>query len=325
MRKLFLTLLVLCSLFHFPVKAAFSYPQKEDSMARVQRLLMASVMELPAGQWLADMDATGYQDFPAYKRFLEDEDLPYDNYNYHVLMSFVCKIDGSNMRSTGDADMLRLAREFLAVKSEKPEWQSAAFCLLYLSQKGVSSDLPLLKKYSGLHSNLNFAKKAALESFRVLQGRVAGTNMLTFMQARYHNWSTNEPPFLPSVANTGPQAVYVYDLLKQALAKYGDATNIPPELVTMRVSFGADGSPVCNVDLAKYGLVLPDFDPPYASAPSFLSTNTNAPAATTMPPPAAVPEKVEPPSRSRFVCPLAVAAGVFAALFLWYSLRKRKP
>lgn len=323
-------ILSLTSLLFLPsVKGAFSYPQKEETMARVQRLLMASVMELPAEQWLADMDATGYQDLPAYKNFLGDEDLPYDKYTYNILMPFICKIDGSNMRSTGDSDILRMVRKFLAVKSEKPDWQSAAYCLLYLSQKGGSGDLPLLEKYSDLPSNLDFAKKSALESLRVLQARASGTNMLTFLQTRYYCWSTNAPPFLPSIANTGPQAAYVYDLLKQALAKYGDVTNIPPELVTMVVSFGADGRPVCSVDLAKYGLIMPDF--PLPPPPAV----TNKPTMTEPQKPANVLKKTDgphvaetpadPPMWKRSVVPLAAAAGVFAALFLWRGLRKRKP
>ena len=155
--------------------------------------------------------------------------------------------------------------------------------------------------------------------------------MLNLSKTRLYCWSTNEPPFLPSVANTGPQAVYVYDLLKQALAKYGDATNLPPELVTMTVSFDADGKPVCSVDPSKYGLVMPDFPPP---PPAF----THEPAMTEPPPPTNnVPEKTEaphiaetpdvpPPAQKRSIVPLAVGvgAGIFVALLLWRGLRKRK-
>ncbi len=323
--------LITLSFFLWPflfAQGVIGYPQEDPSLARVQRLLMASVMDLPVDQWLADMDATGYQDFPAYIRFLEDETRPYNNYNYHILMPFICKIDGSNMRSTGDSDVLRLTREFLTVKSDNPDWQSAAYCLLYLSQKGVSSDLPLLEKYSELPSNLDFAKQSALESFRVLQGRVAGTNMLTFLQTRYYHWSTNKPPFQPSVANTGPQSAYVYDLLKQALAKYGDATNIPPELITMRVSFNADGSPVCNVELEKYGLTMPGLPPPPLSAITNISAEARSQTTVTVPVKAdglyVAEPSVEPPSWLRPVVPFAVGAGVLAALFLWRCILKRK-
>lgn len=232
-------------------------PQEDESMARVQRLLMAPVFELSAEQLVKDSNATGYQDFPAYKRFLQEA--PNTNYTYQILLPFVSKIDGSNMRSKGDSDFLRLTREFLIIRAERPDWQSAAHALLYLSQKGDSGDLPLVEKYATLPSKLNFAKQASRESLCILRSRIFGTNILNFSQTRYYHWSTNSPPFLPSVANTGPQAVYVYDLLKQALDKYGSATNIPPEILTLTVTFDAAGKPVCSIDQTKYGLVMPSF------------------------------------------------------------------
>ena len=330
MKKLLLAVSLIHFLFCPSAWGAFSFPQEEETMARVQRLLMASVMGLPAEQWLADRAATGYQDMPAYKKFLEDEDYPYNNYTYSTLTELICRIDGVNMCSPGDADIIRLTREFLVSKSDNPDWRFVDYSLLYLSQKGDASDLPLLEKYAELPSKLDFAKNAGLESLRILKARVSGTNVLSFLEDRDYCWSTNEPPFLPSVANTGPQAVYVYDLLKQALAKYGDATNLPPELVTMVVSFDADGKPVCSVDPARYGLVMPDFPPP---PPAF----TNEPAMIEQQVPTNnVPEKTEaphiaetpaaPPSQKHSVAPLAVGvgAGIFVALLLWRGLRKRK-
>ena len=314
----------------FPAFGEINVLPEDESMARVVRLWTASIDEIPAAQWLADQEATGYHDFPAYKKILQ-EGRPYDNYTYHTLMSLICKIDGVNMQSMGDTDLLRLTREFLTIKSEKPEWQSAAHCLLYLSQKGNAGDLPLLEKYAELPSKLDFAKNAGLESLRVLKARASGTNVLSFLQARYYCWSTNEPPFLPSVADTGPQAVYVYDLLKQALAKYGDATNLPPELVTMVVSFDANGKPVCSVDPAKYGLVMPDFPPPppaFTNEPAMTEPQTptnNVPEKTATPHVAETP--AAPPSQKRSIAPLAVGVGaiIFATLLLWRGLRKRKP
>ncbi|MCL1921145.1 MAG: hypothetical protein FWG50_08740, partial [Kiritimatiellaeota bacterium] len=35
-----------------------------------------------------------------------------------------------------------------------------------------------------------------------------------------------------------------------------------PELLTLVVWFDDGGNPVCNVDLAKYGLTMPDLDVP---------------------------------------------------------------
>ena len=335
MKKVPLAVLLSGFLFSLPIKAAIGYHQEDPSMARVVRLFDAEFTWLNEDDWKQhqeDLRTVGYQDFPAFKRFMEDEDYPpYNDWTYYILISYVCKIDGVNMCSTGHPDMMRLTRECLAAKIEKPEWQSAAYCLLYLSQKGNADDLPLLEKYAELPSKLDFAKNAGLESLRILKARASGTNVLNLSKTRLYCWSTNEPPFLPSVANTGPQAVYVYDLLKQALAKYGDATNLPPELVTMAVSFDADGKPVCNVEPAKYGLVMPDFPPP---PPAF----TNEPAMTEPQAPTNnVPEKnatpriaetpdVPPPAQKRSIAPLAVAvgAGIFVALLLWRGLRKRK-
>jgi hypothetical protein len=335
MKKVPLAVLLSCFLFSLPIKAAIGYPLKDPSMARVMRLFDAEFTWLNEDDWKQhqeDLRTVGYQDFPAFKRFMEDEDIPpYSDWIYYILISYVCKIDGVNMCSTGHPDMMRLTRECLAAKIEKPHWQSAAYCLLYLSQKGDAGDLPVVEKYAQLASTVDFSRESASESLRVLKARASGTNVLNLSKTRLYCWSTNEPPFLPSVANTGPQAVYVYDLLKQALAKYGDATNLPPELVTMVVSFDADGKPVCSVDPAKYGLVMPDFPPP---PPAF----TNEPALTEPQTPTNnVPEKTDaphiaetpaaPPSQKRSVAPLAVAvgAGVLAALLLWRGLRKRKP
>ncbi|MGI6391782.1 MAG: hypothetical protein ACOX7Q_16615 [Kiritimatiellia bacterium] len=314
----------------FPTFGEINVLPEDESMARVVRLWTASIDEIPAAQWLADQAATGYHDFPAYKKILQ-EGRPYDNYTYSTLTELICRIDGVNMCSPGDADIIRLTREFLVSKSGNPDWRFVDYSLLYLSQKGDASDLPLLEKYAELPSKLDFAKNAGLESLRILKARASGTNVLNLSKTRLYCWSTNEPPFLPSVANTGPQAVYVYDLLKQALAKYGDATNLPPELVTMAVSFDADGKPVCSVDPSKYGLVMPDFPPP---PPAF----THEPAMTEPPPPTNnVPEKTEaphiaetpdvpPPAQKRSIVPLAVGvgAGIFVALLLWRGLRKRK-
>ena len=78
MKKSLLAASVIHFLFCPSAWGVFSFPQEDETMARVQRLLMTSVMELPAEQWLADRAATGYQDMPAYKKFLEDKDYPYE-------------------------------------------------------------------------------------------------------------------------------------------------------------------------------------------------------------------------------------------------------
>jgi len=41
-----------------------------------------------------------------------------------------------------------------------------------------------------------------------------------------------------------------------------DTSQIPDELLTMVVWFDEDGNPVCNVDLTKYGLTMPEIGLP---------------------------------------------------------------
>jgi hypothetical protein len=216
----------------------------------------------------------------------------------------------------------------------KQSFSGERYAALYLSQKGTADDWDLLERNSEA-----LKKKQSGEidnSLAVLNARAFGTNLFDRLNGdRHYRWSTNESPFLPSVANTGPQAAYVYDLLKQALAKCGDAADIPPELVTMVVAFDADGKPFCNVDLAKYGLKMPDFTPTPSSAPSPLSavTDSPSPAAPRTPPPAAGPTNAPapsaeespavPPSRLRSAVPLAVGAGVLSALLLFLRFRKK--
>jgi hypothetical protein len=43
---------------------------------------------------------------------------------------------------------------------------------------------------------------------------------------------------------------------------FRDRTKIPTELLTLVVWFDDGGNPVCNVDLAKYGLTMPELDVP---------------------------------------------------------------
>jgi len=104
----------------------------------------------------------------------------------------------------------------------------------------------------------------------MLQARVAGTNVLDFtpiMPGAY--W----PGCVPSVTNMGPQGIYVAEILHQCWEDLEvvedslgnllrDETKIPPELLTLVVWFDDGGNPVCNVDLAKYGLTMPEIDMP---------------------------------------------------------------
>jgi len=112
----------------------------------------------------------------------------------------------------------------------------------YLAIKGDERDLEVIKR---LPNN---------DLGRLLEMRVAGKNVV--------GDSPSCIQFIPAVANTGPQAVYVRELLYRYWEMAGrDSSKIPQELLTMVVSFNADGNPVCSVDLAKYGLSMPVITP----------------------------------------------------------------
>jgi hypothetical protein len=294
------------------------------------------------------LDKLGYEAFPAFREVLKNV----SDYRHSWGMQLVVRIDGCNPGSAGDAEIMDLTRIYLRdfVLPGK-ELMRGASSAIYLAQKGDARDLEVLKQYDELTKRLREVEERgdppetiyetvyrpeAHGSYHALQARVAGTNLLDSMIPATGYIGLG--PFLPSAANTGPQAAYVYDLLKQALAKYGDATNIPPELVTMKVVFGVDGRPVCNIDPARYGLVMPDFAPPPsspASSPLPDIANFRAaaaqqgmrPVAAEMMTPANAPPVVDPasvpPPRSRFAAPLAAGAGLLAALLLWRGLRKR--
>jgi len=184
---------------------------------------------------------------------------------FEMMMVHVVRLDGYDIRSAGNPSILDYTRKYFR-EFEKNKGLSGryVYAVSYLALKGKADDCAMLEKalpmVYGADNKSHFA-----HCLDVLNARASGTNLLEGLDGKdYHGWSTNSPAFLPSVANTGPQAAYVYDLLKQALTKYGSTSNIPPELITMMVTFDADGQPVCNVDLPRYGLVMPDIAPPVA-------------------------------------------------------------
>ena len=153
-----------------------------------------------------------------------------------TIMVHLYMIDGCDITSTGNQEALDWVRKAVREGSQSP------VAIDYLMEKGDARDLELL----------SFRGKSGLEE------RVAGFN-------RIHNTvGPNWPGFTPSVTNTGPQALYVEAILRQYWAAMEDksVTNIPPELITMAVWFDEDGNPVCNVDLEKYGLTMPELDVP---------------------------------------------------------------
>ena len=112
----------------------------------------------------------------------------------------------------------------------------------------------------------------------LLAMRVAGTNIINYVQYPGGFWERGWYCCIPSVTNTGPQGLYVENILRQYWENmeaetftfedgsrpfsFKDRSKIPAEIQTLVVWFDDDGNPVCNVDLAKYGLTMPEIDLP---------------------------------------------------------------
>ena len=157
-------------------------------------------------------------------------------------------IDGLNLTSEGEREALEWT-----MKIVERHGMSTELSKEYLARKGDADVLNALKQRG--------------HTLPELEIRVQGTNIFKFMEG-LNSWHPpnpmvyKNPRFIPSVANTGPQAVYVYEILKCCWEQAGqDFSKIPGELLTMAVWFDDDGNPVCDVDLAKHGLSMPVITP----------------------------------------------------------------
>ncbi|MCL1921705.1 MAG: hypothetical protein FWG50_11650 [Kiritimatiellaeota bacterium] len=169
-----------------------------------------------------------------------------------AMWSFYCG-DGADRASYGNKEALGWARR---VVKEKKTGYHITTAMDYLGQKGNAEDIALLSQYL---------------VGRKLSARVAGTNLLNNHLTDFEGlWWLG---CTPSVTNTGPQGLYVEAILRQYWENlevgkdrhgnpYRDQSKIPPEIQTLVVSFDKKGNPVCNVDLAKYGLTMPEIDVP---------------------------------------------------------------
>ena len=174
------------------------------------------------------------------------------------IMGRFCFLDGRDLTSYGNQEALGWARKVVSSGDKRFNMHPARE---YLMRKGGAGDLDIIGS-SGFGS--------------VLAKRVAGVNVIN-----YHPFLTfHEPHWLgciPSVTNTGPQGGYVADILRQYWENmeaetrvlgdgiprpFKDKSKIPHELQTLVVWFDDDGNPVCNVDLAKHGLTMPEIDVP---------------------------------------------------------------
>jgi len=145
-------------------------------------------------------------------------------------------LDGHILESKGERKALDWTRKI--VEKHGPSTRA----LEYLVLKGNAEDLLFLK-------DRDSAKHALLEK------RMSGVN---FFKPQGMLYTGRRPGFIPSAANTGPQAIYAYEILKHAWEDADkDDSCIPPELLTMVVSFDQNGKPACSVDIARYGLSMP--------------------------------------------------------------------
>jgi len=161
--------------------------------------------------------------------------------------------DGKNMASAGRREAIGWTRKVLEVwEGDSDRWDDLKYIAGgYLALKGNENELEVFRKF-----NLNLDD--------VLRQRIAGTNVIG------NFYFGGGASFVPSVTNTGPQAVYAEALVHRFWdgMKEKDASKIPAELQTMVVWFDEAGNPACNVDLAKYGLSMPVITPkPTANDP----------------------------------------------------------
>ena len=180
-----------------------------------------------------------------------------DSYTVYLAMQDFYFRDGRDAASPGHPEALYWARRVLREKDANRYISTVQSAGAYLAFKGDARDIDLLSD---------------AEQRGFLNARVAGTNLLNHIQFVYEkaDWRG----CIPSVTNTGPQGRYVNEILRQywitlevqtyvlGPMSYSlrDTSKVPDELITLVVWFDEDGNPVCNVDLAKYGLTMPEFD-----------------------------------------------------------------
>jgi len=169
----------------------------------------------------------------------------------------------------GDAEVIKMMR---ATVDAYPKNLGVVGCAtMYLTLKGDASDLERLRNDADILSlrvsGTNLFEDNSERHYRNGIRRRGGYTILTIMDM-FGRLSKLNYYFIPSVANTGPQALYVYDILKSYWEQNGkDDAEIPAELLTMVVWFDEEGKPVCNVDLSKYGLIMPELDVPNKPKP----------------------------------------------------------
>ncbi len=220
--------------------------------------------------------------FPELARYLESVDC--DLLCQAAAVYYLgCEAEGVDILSNGSKEVHDLVRNLLFRQLREQKLfssKSTRFGFVYLAQKGNGRDLTLMKQILAepvVSNNTYLLNEAGGLPYRILQARAAGTNIVygLFSDRTYpeynaiSRWSyaTNLLAFMPSVANTGPQAAYVYKTYWQAIdlrgglssrdTPYSVITNVAPELLTMRVWFDQGSNAVTDVDLSKYRVSVP--------------------------------------------------------------------
>jgi len=186
----------------------------------------------------------GYTHFPAIFKRLEADIEDFGKASSAV--DIFARVDCFNLASEGDKEALEWTRKYLERYLPVAAGGVNGDAVEYLAVKGDGRDVEILSR----HPNGALAQ--------LLKTRVAGMNIFDMDSSS----GFGLPRFIPSVANTGPQAIYAREILYRYWEEAGrDSSKIPPELLAMAVSFDGDGNPVCSVDLAKYGLSVPVITP----------------------------------------------------------------
>ena len=231
---------------------------------------------------------------------------PGDPATVNRMLRWCYQDDGWAYASYGKQEVLDWARNILKSEDNLFSREGARG---YLMRKGDARDLDIiggdkkalikddaevLEMFKGNADVLNVIRRTpdALDMIRRMQNldilfsdyktilamRAAGTNIINYIPISNGFIETRWYGCIPSVTNTGPQGVYVENLLRQYWENmetgsflfegesrplsFKDRSKIPAEIQTLVVWFDEDGNPVCNVDLAKYGLTMPEIDVP---------------------------------------------------------------
>ena len=203
-----------------------------------------------------------YEDFPhLIKELSENMDNP-DKADYcaNIIWHQFMEIDACNYASPGHPEVLKLIRE--ALKKNLKVFMIPAF--EYLAWKGDESDIALLEKAQELWGGYDIYISSSLAVLSHLRRR---------QTENFYAGGEDGRTFV-SFANTGPQAVYFWEILKKMLEVSGSGLywggDLGDPIKTMVVSFDEDDNPVCNVDLAKLGISMPVITPkPHPGIPYY--------------------------------------------------------